>query len=240
MKKLAVLLLTATLALSLPGCGNGNGENGGSQESSTESVSQTGTDQESQPTTDQESQPGTDQESQTGTDQESQPGTDQESQTESDQPSADPSQEGISEQMGAIRQAVVDALGDNYWPDTLIPAEYLEGNGLTSEMYTDFWGEMPMISTNVDTIIVIKAAEGQLEEVQKVLNSYRDAKVNDTMQYPMNIGKIQASQVETVGDYVCFLQLGADTIDLEEEDSILHCQEQNGMALEAIKSVVGQ
>ena len=86
----------------------------------------------------------------------------------------------------------------------------------------------------------IKAAEGQLEEVQKVLNSYRDAKVNDTMQYPMNIGKIQASQVETVGDYVCFLQLGADTIDLEEEDSILHCQEQNGMALGAIKSVVGQ
>ncbi len=240
MKKLAVLLLTATLALSLPGCGNGNGENGGSQESSTESVSQTGTDQESQPTTDQESQPGTDQESQPGTDQESQTGTDQESQPESDQPSADPSQEGISEQMGAIRQAVVDALGDNYWPDTLITAEDLEGNGLTSEMYTDFWGEMPMISANVDTIIIIKAAEGQLEEVQKVLNSYRDAKVNDTMQYPMNIGKIQASQVETVGDYVCFLQLGADTTDLEEEDSILHCQEQNGMALEAIKSVVGQ
>lgn len=228
MKKLAVILLTATLALSLPGCGNGNGENGGSQESSTESVAQTGTDQESQP----------------GTDQESQPGTDQESQPDSDQPSVDDSaqesQEGISEQMAAIRQAVVDALGDNYWPNSPIPAEYLEGNGLTSEMYTDFWGEMPMISVNVDTIIVIKAAEGQVEEVQKVLNSYRDAKVNDTMQYPMNIGKIQASQVETVGDYVCFLQLGADTTDLEEEDSILHCQEQNGVALEAIKSVVGQ
>lgn len=154
------------------------------------------------------------------------------------EPGTEEEQDGGSEEMSAIRQAVVDALGDNYWPNTQIPAEYLEDYGLTGEMYTDFWGEMPMISANVDTIIVIRASEGQMDAVEGVLNSYRDALVSNTMQYPMNIGKIQASQVEVVGDYVCFIQLGADTMDMEDEDAIRHCQEQNEMAFKAIENVV--
>lgn len=217
MKKLAVLLLTATLTFSMAGCGNGNEENGGSQTGSSETTSEAENNTES--VSEPESQPEADQ----------QPGED----------SSAP-QEGISEQMSAIRQAVVDALGENYWPDTQIPPEYLEGYGLTSEMYADFWGEMPMISTNVDTIMVIKANEGQIDAVETVLNSYRDTQVNNTLQYPMNIGKVQASRIEVVGDYACFIQLGADTIDLEEEDSIRHCQEQNEMALEAIERVIQQ
>ncbi len=221
MKKLAVFLLTATLILGLAGCGNGNGENdgsqtGGSQESS---VADTAPESVSEP----ESQPESDR-----------------------QPEADSSQmpeDGISEQMSAIRQAVVDVLGDNYWPDTQIPAEYLEGYGLTSEMYADFWGEMPMISVNVDTIIVIRANEGQIDAVEAVLNSYREALVNDTMQYPKNVGVIQASRIEVVGDYACFVQLGADTMEAMEtgdEAVISHCQELNETALEAIERVIQQ
>lgn len=218
MKKLAVFLMTAMLVMNLAGCGNRNEENdgspaGGSQESS---VADTATESVSEP----ESQPESDQ----------QPGDD----------SAQVPEDGISEEMSAIRQAVVDVLGDNYWPDSQIPAEYLEGYGLTSEMYSDFWGEMPMISTNVDTIIVIRANEGQIDAVEAVLNSYRDALVNNTMQYPMNIGKIQASRIEVVDDYACFMQLGADTMDLGEEDAIRHCQEHNEMALEAIERVIQQ
>ena len=217
MKKLAVLFLTATLVLSMAGCGNRNEANDGAQSGSSETTSEA--DNYTESVSEPESQPETDQ----------QPGED----------SSEP-QEGVSEQMSAIRQAVVDALGDNYWPDTQIPPEYLEGYGLTSEMYADFWGEMPMISTNVDTIIVIKAGEGQIDAVETVLNSYRDELVNNTMQYPMNICKIQASRIEVVGDYACFIQLGADTMDLEEEDSIRHCQEHNEMALEAIERVIQQ
>lgn len=151
--------------------------------------------------------------------------------------------EGISEEMSAVRQAVVDALGENYWPNTLIPVDLLEDHGLTSDMYVDFWGEMPMIGTNVDMIIVIRAAEGQIDAVQKVLNSYREEKVSDTMQYPMNVGKIQASRVEVMGDWACFVQLGADVMDLMDvgdEEVIRHCQEQNEMALEAIERVIQQ
>ena len=145
--------------------------------------------------------------------------------------------------MSAIRQAVVDVMGENYWPNTQFSPEYLEGYGLTSDMYTDFFGEMPMISTNVDTLIVIKASEGQTDAVEEVLNSYRETLVNDTLQYPMNVGKIQASRIEVIGDYVCFVQLGADVseqMDVSDEEVIRHCQEQNELALEAIGKSVPQ
>ena len=142
-----------------------------------------------------------------------------------------------------IRQAVVDVMGENDWPNTEMPPEFLEGYGLTADMYDAFFGEMPMISTNVDTLIIIKAKEGHLEEVEAVVNSYRENLVNDTMQYPMNLGKIQASKIETFGNYVCFVQLGADVMDLLEisdEEVIKHCQEQNELALEAIGKVLNQ
>ncbi len=163
--------------------------------------------------------------------------------SESQEDGAFPAEEGISEDMSAVRQAVVDALGENYWPNTLIPVDLLEDHGLTNDMYVDFWGEMPMIGTNVDTIIVIRAAEGQIDAVEKVLNSYREEKVSDTMQYPMNVGKIQASRIEVMGDWACFVQLGADVMDLMDvgdEEVIRHCQEQNEMALEAIERVIQQ
>lgn len=221
MKKLAVYLMTATLVLSMAGCGNKNAGNDGSQagDSQGTSVSDSATESTSEP----ESQPAMDQ------------------QPENESPEA--SEDGISEQMSAVRQAVVDVLGDNYWPNTQIPAEYLEGYGLTSEMYVDFWGEMPMISVNVDTLIVIQAAEGQIDAVEGVLNSYRDTLVNDSMQYPKNVGVIQASRIEVVGDYACFVQLGADTteiMDAGDEAVILHCQELNEMALEAIERAIQQ
>jgi len=144
-----------------------------------------------------------------------------------------------------VRQAVVDVLGDNYWPNTEMPAEFLESYGLTADMYEVFYGEMPMISTNVDTLIVIQAKEGQLDAVEQVLENYRENLVNDAMQYPMNKGKIQASRIESFGNCVCFVQLGADTTNIYGEDGneeavIRHCQEQNELALEAIGKVISQ
>lgn len=139
-----------------------------------------------------------------------------------------------------LKQAVVDELGENYWPNTEMPAEFLEGFGLTADMYDAFFGEMPMISTNVDTLIIIQAKAGQVEAVEGVLNAYRENLVNDTMQYPMNVGKIQASRIETFGNFVCFVQLGADVmalVDQGDEAVIQHCQAQNELALEAISKV---
>lgn len=146
--------------------------------------------------------------------------------------------------MSIFRQAVVDVLGENYIPNTEVTADYLEEYGLTSDMYDAFFGEVPMISVNVDTMIIIRAKDGQLDAVEEVVNNYREALVNDAMVYPMNVGKVQASRIETFGDYVCFVQLGADTSTYgengDEEAIIKHCQEQNELALEAIGKVISQ
>lgn len=176
--------------------------------------------------------------------------------TESSQQSADDTtatpestgtslEENRTSELKNIRQTLVEVLGENYWPNTEISAEYLEDYGLSADMYEDFYGEMPMISTNVDTVIVVQAKEGQVAAVEEVMNKYRDNLVNDTMQYPMNVGKIQASRIETFGNYVCFVQLGADTTEIygedgDEEAVIKHCQEQNELAIEAIGKVLGR
>jgi len=104
-------------------------------------------------------------------------------------------------------------------------------------MYSDYMGEIPMISTNVDTLLIIKANDDKVEAVETALNTYRDNLIADTMQYPQNVGKIQASRIEKVGNYVCFVQLGGGNLideNVSEEQSIIKCQEQNELAIEVI------
>lgn len=140
------------------------------------------------------------------------------------------------------KKAVTDVLGDDYWPDSEIPEEMLnETYGVSADLYDAYLGECPMISVNVDTLLIIHAKDGKVEDVENALNAYRDSLVNDTMQYPMNLGKIQASRVERIGDYVCFVQLGADTSSVEEQGDeavITYCQEQNELALEAVRQTL--
>ena len=98
-------------------------------------------------------------------------------------------------------------------------------------------GVMPMICTNVDTLLIIKAKSDKVDAVEEALNEYRDNLINNTTQYPMNLGKIQASRIERLGDYVCFVQLGADTTAASEsgdEAVITQCQEQNELAIEIL------
>lgn len=146
--------------------------------------------------------------------------------------------------INSIRQTLVEVLGEDYWPDMQIDPEYLEEYGLYSDIYDVFYGEMLKDTTNADTLIIIGAKEGMVEEAEEVLNRYREALVADIDQYPMNAGKIQASRIETIGNYVCFVQLGADiTKEYGEngnEDAVIrHCQEQNELAIEAISKKLG-
>ena len=145
-------------------------------------------------------------------------------------------------EMAVIKDAIVEELGDDYWPNMPLDSEMLEGFiGVTSDMYEDFLAEIPMISTNVDTLIVVRAKEDQADAVEKIMNDYRDANVSNTMQYPQNLGKIQASKVARFGDYVIFVQLGADVMDFldqGEEAVIVHCQEANDKVIEIIRMTI--
>ncbi|MBR5508796.1 MAG: DUF4358 domain-containing protein [Lachnospiraceae bacterium] len=149
---------------------------------------------------------------------------------------------GWSQEMEALKIAVVDKLGENYWPNMPVTPDIMEGLfGITADMYEDYLAEMPMISTNVDTLVIIKPKADKAQAVEDALTAYRQAKVSDTMQYPMNVGKIQASTIEKIGDYICFIQLGADTMELSEkgDDAVIkHCQEQNKLAIEQLQATV--
>ena len=226
MKKLLVILSMGLLMVTATGCGSKE-ENPGSQ-GSVESSSGSSTSEESSAS--------------------------QESSEES-LPSGDESYSGTvangydyangwTEEMEAIRKAVTDELGDDYWPNTQIFPDFLEMSfGLTQDMYEDYMGEMPMISVNVETIVVVKAKPDQVDAVESALNAYRDGEINQQMQYPMNVGKVQASQVEKIGNYVCFVQLGADTdaaMEQGDEAVIEQCREVNGRVIEIIRQQVQQ
>ena len=149
--------------------------------------------------------------------------------------------EGWSEEMEGLKQAVVDALGaDNYWPDMPMDAGMLETfYGIGPDMYEDYMAETPMVSNNVDTLIIVRAKEDQADAVEEALKAYREANINDTTQYPMNLGKIQASVVERIDNYVIFVRLGGWAVDAEtEEESIAQCQEANKLALDTIRNML--
>lgn len=229
MKKATAFVCMMALCVSMSACGKNNNE---VQSSTQESSVETQVTQESTETA-QET---------TGEVQESTEETATEGLSGTEEIIEEGVAESWSDEMESIKKAVTDTFGENYWPNTAIPAEMLEGTfGITSDMYDDYMAEMPMISTNVDTLVIIKAKEDQVQAVEDALNAYRENLVNDTMQYPMNVGKIQASRIERIDNYVCFIQLGADVMELSEqgdEKVIEYCLEQNELAIEVIRSAV--
>lgn len=117
------------------------------------------------------------------------------------------------ETIAAIFDAVKAELGENYFPNMPLDGEFLEGiYGVPAGSYDTFYGEAPMISANVDTLLVVKPAEGQMEAVLNALTTYRQGLVDDTFQYPKNIPVIQNSEVYTAGDYVVYMCLAGDTM----------------------------
>lgn len=153
--------------------------------------------------------------------------------------------DGANVSVADLKAAVVEAVGEeNYWPAAPLEAEFLEGNfGISADMYDEFLYEMPMISMNVDTLLIVKAKEDQVQAVEDALNAYRDDQIENGMNYPMNVGKVQASRIETFGNYVCFVQLGADVTNVSEQGDeavIEHCQQENEKALDAIEKALAE
>ncbi len=143
--------------------------------------------------------------------------------------------------MADLKTAVTDILGENYWPAMALDAQMLSDMcGITEDMYEDFLAEMPMMSAHIDTMIIIKAKDGQVEAVEEALNTYRDSLVENSL-YPSHVAKSQASRIEVFDNYVCFVLLGGDTTAVEEQGEeaiIAYCQEENEKAIDAIRTAL--
>lgn len=156
-----------------------------------------------------------------------------------------------------LKDAILGAYGDTYNPESEmgmplmdIPADILEATyGIQSAWVEEFAAAMPMMMTNVDTYIVVKATEGNVENVVKALQDYHNYLVNDSFQYPKDIEKVRAAKVFAEGDFVFFIMLGMlsdDALYAEgtaEEIATVQFNEataNNQKAIDAINALLGK
>ena len=142
----------------------------------------------------------------------------------------------------SLAAAVKKAYGENYWPDyKLDKNEIKDKYGVASSLYASAYAEVPMISAHVDELVIFKAKNSaSKKKILAAVKKYQKDLKADTMQYPMNLLKIQGSRVYTNGKYVCFFMLGGSlSKDLEEngteEEMIKAYQQMNKKAVNAVK-----
>lgn len=145
----------------------------------------------------------------------------------------------IAGPMDDLKDAVVNILGENYWPDTLLNSEELaERTGISENMYEDYMAEYQHTQAGIDMMILVKAKEGEVENIERFLNEYRELLLKIYEQQPLNKAKVFASRIETIDNYVCYIQLGADISPLEKQgndEMIAHCQQENERALDILE-----
>ena len=133
-----------------------------------------------------------------------------------------------------LKDGVKELMGDQYWPEVDLTGEELEAKtGITEDMYVDFLAERQVLDSHIDTMIIIQAKEAQVGAVEQALERYRSNLIEENKEHPQNLCKAQASRMETIENYVCFVQLGADTTvvaDKGEDEIIAYCQEENERA----------
>lgn len=139
-----------------------------------------------------------------------------------------------------IHTAVKDAYGDNYLPEMGYDAEVFASLfGINSDLYEEFIAEAPMMSAHVDIFVAVKAKEGKAEEVEQLLQTYQDNLRNNSLQYPMNLGKVEGATLYRNGNYVFYFILGGYPENIDEVDS-QKAQELNQVAVDAIEQLLGK
>ena len=108
-----------------------------------------------------------------------------------------------------ILTAIQDAYGEYYLAGGEMPLEFIEMEfGITEDMYDDIRGEMALITVFNDRLLLVKAKEGKADDVQKALDDALERKINDGMQYPMNLPKSKGAIISRNGNYFAFIMLG--------------------------------
>lgn len=144
--------------------------------------------------------------------------------------------------MSVIRAAVIEILGEKYWPDKQLSEEEFEvETNITKDMYEEFFAEKQNVESDIDMMIIVRAKQDKISEVEGKLNEYRDALMVKYKDRPRELGKVEASRIETIDRYVCFVQLGADTeaaAKSGDEAVIALCQQDNEQAVDVIEKTI--
>lgn len=143
-----------------------------------------------------------------------------------------------------LASAVKKVYGENYLPNMkLTKSEIKDRYAVASSWYASAYAEVPMMSAHVDELVIFKAKNASSKKkIVKALKNYQAKLKKDTMQYPMNLLKIQGCQVYTNENYVCFFMLGQVSQSVQEngtdEQIIKAYQQQNKKAANAVKKAL--
>lgn len=141
-----------------------------------------------------------------------------------------------------LQEEVEELLADHYWPEVNLSKEELERlTGISEDMYVDFLAQKQSLDSHIDTMIIIHAKEDYVGAVEQAIEKYRSQIIEANRNYPQNLGKALASRLETIDDYVCFVQLGADTTvvaDKGTEAVTAYCLEENERALYVLEKAI--
>ncbi|MCM1386916.1 MAG: DUF4358 domain-containing protein [Bacillus sp. (in: Bacteria)] len=144
--------------------------------------------------------------------------------------------------LSKLRESVKEELGDNYWPEiTLSKEELEEKTGIIQDMYVEFLAEESSLKSNIDMMIIVRAKEDYVGAIEEALEEYRTRLIEENKQYPQNYNKASASRIETIENYICFVQLGADTTivaDKGGKEILAYCQEENERALHVLEKAI--
>lgn len=144
--------------------------------------------------------------------------------------------------MKEIKKSVVELLGENYWPDRQLSEKELETEtGISSDMYDEFMAEEMNVETDIDMMIILLSKKDRISEIETLLNEYRDNLMVKYKDRPQELGKVEASRIEIIGSYVCFVQLGADTSPAAEggdEEILALCQQENERTVDVIEKTI--
>lgn len=136
-----------------------------------------------------------------------------------------------------IQEAVQVHLGENYLPNMDIDESQLgDIIGLDIDEIEEYIAQVPMISAHVDTFIAVKAKDGEADDVEDDLVKYRANIVENSIQYPGNLAKVNASEVVRHGDYVFFIMLGSfdEREDVSEAEQLEFAQKETSEIKEVI------
>lgn len=99
--------------------------------------------------------------------------------------------------------------------------------GISSDLYDEFIGEVPMISAQADAFIAVRGKEGKGDEIRGILEDYKENLITGAMMYPMNLPLAQSAQVVQEGDDVFLIMTGTNEAygQAETEDEMLQIAE---------------
>ena len=130
-----------------------------------------------------------------------------------------------------LRNEIVKWYGNTYYPNVKVHedetylATYLADTlKIDAAWVDDIIIEVPMISANADTLILVDPVKGHEGSVLRALQAYKTYLIEESFQYPVNELRVKTAAVAQVGDYVCFSILGG-AVDNPEEWGITSDEE---------------